>query len=98
MAELKSLPVTSAATRRARQAYRGSGAGKRRVSGAAYGERPGAPQPVQVLGNLARFEPGAELGTVSHYDVQPVLDIYANVRGNRPGHGDARDGEDHGEA
>ena len=43
---------------------------------------PGAPQqPVQVLGNLAQFQPGAELGTVSHYDVQPVLDIYANVAG-----------------
>ncbi len=43
---------------------------------------PGAPrQPVQVLGNLAEFQPGAELGTVSHYNVQPVLDIYANVAG-----------------
>ena len=42
---------------------------------------PGAPHPVQVLGNLATIEPGAELGTVSHYDVQPVLDIYANVNG-----------------
>jgi multidrug efflux pump subunit AcrB len=43
---------------------------------------PGAPQqPVQVLGNLAQFEPGSELGTVSHYDVQPVLDIYSNVEG-----------------
>ena len=42
---------------------------------------PGAPQPVQILGNMAAFQPGAELGTVSHYDVQPVLDIYANVVG-----------------
>ena len=30
---------------------------------------------------MATIEPGAELGTVSHYDVQPVLDIYANVDG-----------------
>ncbi|MGA9585757.1 MAG: efflux RND transporter permease subunit, partial [Terracidiphilus sp.] len=45
-------------------------------------DAPGAPQrPVQVLGNLAQFQPGAELGTVSHYDVQPVLDIYTNVEG-----------------
>jgi multidrug efflux pump subunit AcrB len=36
---------------------------------------------VQVLGNLATIQPGAELGTVSHYDVQPVLDIFANVDG-----------------
>jgi multidrug efflux pump subunit AcrB len=42
---------------------------------------PGAQQPVQILGNLAEFQPGAELGTVSHYDVQPVIDIYANVVG-----------------
>ena len=28
--------------------------------------------PVQVLGNLANIVPGAELGTVSHYDIQPV--------------------------
>ena len=42
---------------------------------------PGAPQPVQILGNMANFMPGAELGTVSHYDVQPVIDIYANVVG-----------------
>jgi multidrug efflux pump subunit AcrB len=35
----------------------------------------------QVLGNLASITPGAELGTVSHYNVQPVIDIYANVDG-----------------
>jgi multidrug efflux pump subunit AcrB len=34
-----------------------------------------------VLGNLSTITPGAELGTVSHYDIQPVLDIYANVEG-----------------
>jgi multidrug efflux pump subunit AcrB len=36
---------------------------------------------VQILGNLASIEPGAELGTVSHYDVQPVIDVFANVGG-----------------
>jgi multidrug efflux pump subunit AcrB len=35
----------------------------------------------QVLGNLANLVPGTQLGTVSHYDIQPVLDIYANVDG-----------------
>jgi multidrug efflux pump subunit AcrB len=34
---------------------------------------------LQILGNLASITPGAELGTVSHYDIQPVIDIYANV-------------------
>jgi multidrug efflux pump subunit AcrB len=42
---------------------------------------PGAPQPTQVLGNLASITAGTELGTVSHYDVQPVIDVYANVDG-----------------
>jgi multidrug efflux pump subunit AcrB len=37
---------------------------------------------VQVLGNVAGIAPGTELGTVSHYDVQPVLDIYSNVVGS----------------
>jgi multidrug efflux pump subunit AcrB len=42
---------------------------------------PGAAQPVQVLGNVASIVPGNEMGTVSHYDILPVLDIYANVNG-----------------
>jgi multidrug efflux pump subunit AcrB len=68
LSELRGLPVTSA-------------------GGTGSGNRPGSndlspmPRPVQIVGNLAEIEPGAELGTVSHYDVQPVLDIYANVVG-----------------
>jgi len=42
---------------------------------------PGSTHSVQVLSNLSTVVPGAELGTVSHYDIQPVLDIYANVDG-----------------
>lgn len=42
---------------------------------------PGVPVPSQVLGNLATLQPGAELATVSHYDIQPVIDIYTNVVG-----------------
>jgi multidrug efflux pump subunit AcrB len=42
---------------------------------------PGVPQPQNVLGNLASITHGTEWGTVSHYDVQPVLDIYSNVDG-----------------
>jgi multidrug efflux pump subunit AcrB len=42
---------------------------------------PGTIRPVQILGNLATIAPGTELGTVSHYDVQPVIDVYANVVG-----------------
>jgi multidrug efflux pump subunit AcrB len=51
------------------------------MSGSGATGAPGAPAPVQVLGNLATIVPGAEMGTVSHYDVQPVIDIYANVDG-----------------
>jgi len=42
---------------------------------------PGASRPVQVLGNVATISPGVEMGAVSHYDVQPVIDIYTNVDG-----------------
>jgi multidrug efflux pump subunit AcrB len=51
------------------------------ASGAASTGAPGASLAPQVLGNVATIEPGSELGTVSHYDVQPVLDIYTNVAG-----------------
>jgi multidrug efflux pump subunit AcrB len=65
---LQSLPVTgSAATQK--------------NDGAAATGAPGAAQPAQVLGNLAEITPGAELGLVSHYDIQPVIDIYSNVDG-----------------
>ena len=40
-----------------------------------------AAKPIQVLGNLASFVPGVEQAEVSHYDIEPVLDIYANVEG-----------------
>jgi multidrug efflux pump subunit AcrB len=36
-------------------------------------------QPVQILGNLASIKRGAGLGTVTHYNIAPVIDIYANV-------------------
>jgi multidrug efflux pump subunit AcrB len=35
----------------------------------------------QLLGNLATFERGAEQGVVSHYDIQPVIDVYGDVQG-----------------
>jgi multidrug efflux pump subunit AcrB len=69
--DLQSLPVTLS-----------SGAQLQApISGASATAAPGSPQTVQVLGNLSSIAPGTELGTVSHYDIQPVLDIYANVDG-----------------
>ena len=35
----------------------------------------------QLLGNLASFSRSTEQGVVSHYDVQPVIDVFADVQG-----------------
>ncbi len=35
-------------------------------------------KPSQVLGSVASFTRGQELATVSHYDIQPVIDIYGS--------------------
>ncbi|MDR3775103.1 MAG: efflux RND transporter permease subunit [Terracidiphilus sp.] len=68
LAALRSLPLT------------GPGQAAQRGGSAAAGV-PGVPATVDVLGNVSTIEPGAELGTVSHYNVQPVLDIFASVDG-----------------
>ena len=49
--------------------------------------------PPQILGNLASISRGASLAAVSHYNVQPVINIYGSVQGRDLG-GVARD---HGE-
>ncbi len=76
LAELRSLPVTSSGST-PRAGYT-TGANATATTTAAPGA---AETPVQIVGNLAEIKPGTELGTVSHYNVQPVLDIYANVVG-----------------
>jgi multidrug efflux pump subunit AcrB len=67
LAALESLPVN------------GTAAAQQANSSAA--KTPGVQRTEQVLGNLASITPSVELGTVSHYNVQPVIDIYANVDG-----------------
>jgi multidrug efflux pump subunit AcrB len=37
--------------------------------------------PPQILGNLATISRGASLAAVSHYNVQPVINIYGSVQG-----------------
>ena len=74
LAALKSLPVTA------------PGAGARSVSSAAASTAaatgaPGASAPQQILGNLATVVPGNEPAAVNHYDIMPVIDVYANVEG-----------------
>jgi multidrug efflux pump subunit AcrB len=73
VAALNSLPVTSSLAAQQAASAQQTSAQSTTV--------PGVTTPVNVLGNLASIAPGAEMGTVSHYDVQPVLDIYANVDG-----------------
>ena len=80
LAALESLPITGSVTAQKNSAA-APGAAPAAVPGAASSTAPGAASQVQVLGNLATIVPGAELGTVSHYNVQPVIDIYANVDG-----------------
>ena len=75
LAELQSLPVTAAGSSAA-------AAARTLPQNSSITDAPGVTgRPVQIIGNLAEITPGAELGTVSHYDVQPVLDVYANVVG-----------------
>ncbi len=50
---------------------------------------PGAPAP-QVLANLATVKPAVTPAVVSHYNIQPVMDVYASIQGRDLG-GVARD-------
>ncbi len=84
MAELKSLPLTGAsglAPPGSAASTAAPGSAGVSLPGAANTTAPGAAAPVSVLGNVASFDPGNEQATVSHYDIEPVIDIYANVVG-----------------
>jgi multidrug efflux pump subunit AcrB len=84
MAQLKSLPISGNGTMRMTSAAPSTtapGSNASPTPGAAATGAPGAPAPEQVLGNLASVVPGGEQGTISHYNVQPVIDIYTNVEG-----------------
>ncbi len=84
MADLKSLTVTGSGTvlkTGTSSSTNAPGAALPTNSSAAFTAAPGAAAPVQVLGNLATITPGAEQGVVSHYDIEPVIDVYSNVEG-----------------
>ena len=84
LAQLRSLPVTgntTTGTTLSTAASTGAPGSTGAVQTAGFIGAPGALRQVQILGNLANIVPGTELGTVSHYDVQPVVDVYANVVG-----------------
>ncbi|HKN22732.1 MAG TPA: efflux RND transporter permease subunit [Terracidiphilus sp.] len=84
MAQLKSLPITGTAAGSAPRTAPSTAAPGSEASAAPGAETtaaPGAPTPGQILGNLASVVPGTEQGEISHYNVQPVIDIYSNVEG-----------------
>jgi multidrug efflux pump subunit AcrB len=66
--DLENVSLTSATTAPGNGAIRAFGQG---------GARGGTP--VQILGNVASIKRGAMLGTVTHYNIAPVLDIYGNA-------------------
>jgi multidrug efflux pump subunit AcrB len=82
MAQLKSLPITGNGASQvagAAPSTAAPGSNAAAAPGAATTAAPGAPAPEQILGNLATVVPGSEQGEISHYNVQPVIDIYSNV-------------------
>src|SRR6202041_1342102 len=58
----------------------------------AAGPSPGAPGAAQsqILGSLGKLERGSQEAVISHYNVQPVIDIFGSVEGRDLG-GVARD-------
>ncbi len=84
--ELQSIPITVSSGLPPKLASSAqSPAGAPGVTGLSAGASstaaPGSMASTQILGNIASIDPGTELATESHYDVQPVLDIYTNVEG-----------------
>jgi len=61
----------------------GAGAGAAAGAGTAAGASPGAPGAAQsqILGSLGTLDRGSQEAVVSHYNVQPVIDIFGSVQG-----------------
>ena len=84
LAALKGLPITgSGSVLQPGSSFSTAAPGSNiaAAAGATTTNAPGALKPLQVLSNLATIVPGNEQGEVSHYDIEPVLDIFANVEG-----------------
>ncbi|HWS63360.1 MAG TPA: efflux RND transporter permease subunit, partial [Steroidobacteraceae bacterium] len=61
----------------------GAGGGVAAGAGTAAGASPGAPGAAQsqILGSLGTLDRGSQEAVVSHYNVQPVIDIFGSVQG-----------------
>ena len=84
LAALKTLPITGAGSLNLPGGSQSTAAPGSNIAEGAGGATTGAPgsgKVLQVLGNLSTIVPGSEQGEVSHYDIQPVLDVFANIEG-----------------
>jgi len=61
----------------------GGGAASAAGAGAAAGASPGVPGAAksQILGSLGTLDRGTQEAVISHYNVQPVIDIFGSVQG-----------------
>src|ERR1700720_4554760 len=61
----------------------GAGGGVAAGAGTAAGASPGAPGAAQsqILGSLGTLDRGSQEAVISHYNVQPVIDIFGSVQG-----------------
>jgi multidrug efflux pump subunit AcrB len=61
----------------------GAGTGVVAGAGAAAGASPGVPGAAQsqILGSLGKLDRGSQEAVISHYNVQPVIDIFGSVQG-----------------
>jgi multidrug efflux pump subunit AcrB len=72
---LRNIPLAGTGT--------GAGAGVAAGAGTAAGASPGTPGAAQsqILGSLGTLDRGSQEAVVSHYNVQPVIDIFGSVQG-----------------
>jgi multidrug efflux pump subunit AcrB len=72
---LRNIPLAGAGA--------GAGAGVAAGAGTAAGVSPGAPGAAQsqILGSLGTLDRGSQEAVVSHYNVQPVIDVFGSVEG-----------------
>ena len=75
--DLQNIPLTAAGVATVSNTVAGSASTN--GGGMVPASTPMGGQPVQILGNVASIRRGAGLGTVTHYNISPVIDIYGNV-------------------
>jgi len=74
---LRNIPLAGASS------GAGGGSASAAGAGAAAGASPGVPGAAksQILGSLGTLDRGSQEAVISHYNVQPVIDIFGSVQG-----------------